>query len=301
MSLQNYLLKVQSHCSTVLLAAAAILGCATSSVSAQEIVVGEDADGRLTVKAVRYDGDVSLDGVLDEDIYTQIAPADFNGDRQLDCGDVDALAAAIVDGNNLPLFDLTADDVVDHADLDVWLSLTGLENLPSGQPYFVGDANLDGAIDAKDLNVIGMHWRQSAVGWCDADFNSDGQVDSQDLNLLAANWRKDVSSAAAANQRVPRAPLANHVVAPVVPAERYSVFEVERNDRPTNWNVDLETSKAVSADTLVRHGVRRYVVSVNSRSQLPMRRDLTDVDLQHLVDEVLKRWTSHLSRISHSL
>ena len=31
--------------------------------------MGQDAEGRLTIRAVRYDGAVNLDGNLDEDVY----------------------------------------------------------------------------------------------------------------------------------------------------------------------------------------------------------------------------------------
>ncbi len=41
---------------------------------AQQSVIDRDADGRVSVSATRYDGDVRIDGVLDEAIYQQIAP-----------------------------------------------------------------------------------------------------------------------------------------------------------------------------------------------------------------------------------
>ena len=51
---------------------------ASAEVSAQEVVVGRDAEGRLTIRAVRYDGEVNLDGILDEEIYRTVAPvSDF--------------------------------------------------------------------------------------------------------------------------------------------------------------------------------------------------------------------------------
>jgi predicted outer membrane repeat protein len=62
---------------------------------------------------------------------SQIAPVDFNNDDQLDCDDVDALVAAIVAGDDPTEFDLTGDEAVDLTDLDVWLALAGLENLPT--------------------------------------------------------------------------------------------------------------------------------------------------------------------------
>ncbi len=102
-------------------------------------------------------------------------PVDFNHDHQLRCDDVDALVAAIVEGTNPPQFDLTADDIVDQADLDVWLALAGLANLPSGAAYLKGDANLDGKLDAGDLNAIASNWQDDAElvrrrlqrRWCD--------------------------------------------------------------------------------------------------------------------------------------
>ena len=46
-----------------------------------------------------------------------------------------------------------------------------------------GDANLDGKVNAIDLNIIGSHWQQSVGGWMFRDLNGDEIVDAQDLNL----------------------------------------------------------------------------------------------------------------------
>jgi len=49
-----------------------------SSALAQEIVVGRDAEGRLSVRATRYDGEVNIDGNLDEAVYRELTPiSDF--------------------------------------------------------------------------------------------------------------------------------------------------------------------------------------------------------------------------------
>lgn len=45
-----------------------------SSASAQEVVVGRDSEGRLSIQATRYTGDFDLDGVLDESIYQTVEP-----------------------------------------------------------------------------------------------------------------------------------------------------------------------------------------------------------------------------------
>ena len=70
----------------------------------------------------------------------------------------------------------------------------------------MGDANLDGRVDAQDLNVLGINWRRTGdcLRWSNGDFNSDRFVDAADLNVVGINWRKGVAAAA----RTPRAPLA---------------------------------------------------------------------------------------------
>ena len=45
---------------------------------AQEVVVGEDLDGRKSIRAVKFDEDVNIDGILDESIYDSVEPiSDF--------------------------------------------------------------------------------------------------------------------------------------------------------------------------------------------------------------------------------
>ena len=49
-----------------------------SSALAQEVVVGRDAEGRLSVRATRYDREVNIDGNLDEAVYRELTPiSDF--------------------------------------------------------------------------------------------------------------------------------------------------------------------------------------------------------------------------------
>ena len=51
---------------------------ALPALDAQEVVVGRDAEGRLSVQATRYDGAVNIDGNLDEAVYRELAPiSDF--------------------------------------------------------------------------------------------------------------------------------------------------------------------------------------------------------------------------------
>ena len=53
----------------------------------------------------------------------------------------------------------------------------------------LGDATLDGKVDAFDLNKLAANWQQAGKLWNSGDFTSDGKVDAFDLNALAANWQ----------------------------------------------------------------------------------------------------------------
>ena len=49
-----------------------------SASNAQEVVIDENTDGRVTVRATRFEGEINIDGELDESIYETIAPiSDF--------------------------------------------------------------------------------------------------------------------------------------------------------------------------------------------------------------------------------
>ncbi len=100
-----------------------------------DFVVPPEADQRSAPFVRVSDGRIDMGS-----FESQIAPVDFHEDGQLGCSDVDAMVAAIVAGENPTEFDLTNDTLVDVADLDAWLYLAGLENLPSHEAYPPGDA-----------------------------------------------------------------------------------------------------------------------------------------------------------------
>ena len=64
-----------------------------------------------------------------------------------------------------------------------WLSFT----LATGT-VVRGDANGDGNVNAKDVNVIGLHWHQAVLPNKDGDLNGDGLVNVRDLNELGLSW-----------------------------------------------------------------------------------------------------------------
>ncbi|MEM8681247.1 MAG: matrixin family metalloprotease, partial [Planctomycetota bacterium] len=116
-----------------------------------------------------------------------IDPGDFDGNGAYECADVDALVQAIVDGDNNPFFDLTGEDVVNSGDLMEWLALAGAANLDSGNPYLLGDANLDGVVDGADFLLWNDSKFTNTAAWCSGDFNASGTVDGSDYVLWNNN------------------------------------------------------------------------------------------------------------------
>lgn len=89
------------------------------------------------------------------------------------------------------IFDLNGDNRVDGLDLGEWLSIAAGENGLSSS-FLFGDSNLDGRVDAQDLNAVGLNWLGTDKVWSDGDFNGDGVVNAEDLNDLGLNWLQAV-------------------------------------------------------------------------------------------------------------
>jgi hypothetical protein len=116
-----------------------------------------------------------------------IVSGDFSGDGSLGCVDIDRLVQAIAAGwQNLAL-DVTLDGLINLADLDRWLQLAGAANLPSGNAYRGGDANLDGVVDGTDFNIWNGNKFTAQAAWCRGDFSADGFIDGSDFNLWNSN------------------------------------------------------------------------------------------------------------------
>ncbi len=164
-----------------------------------ELTLGDwDNDGDLDVGVVNsLSNNIS---VLINNTCTIVTP-DFNGDGILDCADVDGLVAEIVSGTNLASFDLTGDGSVNAADLTRWLADAGATNLPSGNSYLVGDANLDGTVDGLDFIEWNANKFTLTAAWCSGDFNANGTVDGEDFILW--NQNKFSSADSSATQAVP--------------------------------------------------------------------------------------------------
>ena len=116
---------------------------------------------------------------------------DFNADGIYDCSDLDTLVAAIAAGTNNQAYDMNSDLLVNQNDLDTWLAVAGVANLPHHQPYLAGDGNLDGFVDVADFTIWNENKFTSNPAWCRGDFNADGLVDVSDFNLWSENKYRD--------------------------------------------------------------------------------------------------------------
>ncbi len=129
----------------------------------------------------QYLGSPGTDGVL-------VIDPDFNDDGFINGVDIDLLQANIVTGPaNAGAYDLNGDGLVTVTDRDEWLVQAGAVNLPSGNPYRLGDANLDGFVDTSDFNVWNANKFTVSSAWTSGDFSLDGSVDTSDFNLWNAS------------------------------------------------------------------------------------------------------------------
>ena len=116
---------------------------------------------------------------------------DFDVDGQLTADDIDQLSAAVRSARDRS-YDLNDDRLLNQDDRLLWVE--DLKNT------FFGDANLDGMVDAADLNALGLNWLGTgAVGWAEGDFTGDAIVNASDLNELALNWQAAVNPPVAAH------------------------------------------------------------------------------------------------------
>ncbi|MGA2442397.1 MAG: dockerin type I repeat-containing protein, partial [Tepidisphaeraceae bacterium] len=60
----------------------------------------------------------------------------------------------------------------------------------------LGDANLDGLVNAADFTILAANFNQPVTAWDQGDFNYDGLVNAADFTDLAANFNQSASGAA---------------------------------------------------------------------------------------------------------
>src|SRR5208283_3877185 len=54
----------------------------------------------------------------------------------------------------------------------------------------LGDANLDGVVNAVDFGILAANFNKGVTGWDKGDFNYDNVVNAVDFGELAANFNK---------------------------------------------------------------------------------------------------------------
>jgi hypothetical protein len=149
-----------------------------------------------TPVATFHGSDTFIVSVMDDDgnVETQVLTitvnplfGDFVSDGLYNCDDINALTAVIAASTNQLQFDLTGDALVDLADRDAWLAIAGAANLPSGNPYLLGDADLNGVVDFLDFNIWAANRFTSDPSYCSGDFDASGVIDFLDFNIWAAN------------------------------------------------------------------------------------------------------------------
>ncbi len=120
---------------------------------------------------------------------------DFDGDELCALSDINGLLYDGIPNQNLT-YDIDGNGIVDEADTGEWLNQAGNENI--GVPYVHGDSDLNGVVDASDLNRVGISWqRTDATSWDQGDFDGDGLVNASDLNFIGLNWLHGTAPAAA--------------------------------------------------------------------------------------------------------
>ena len=138
--------------------------------------------------AISYSRPDGFQGQVPVVYVTSDITCDFDGSGTCDGMDIDMLTENIAIGPADPgTFDLTGDGVVDQMDLDEWRAQAGAANLPSGNAYLEGDANLDGAVDGQDFIAWNGNKFSANATWTGGDFNASGTVDGQDFIIWNAN------------------------------------------------------------------------------------------------------------------
>ena len=172
---------------------------------------------------------------------------DLTGDGAVDVQDIHAFHFVMHSGATHASYDLTGDGRVNLADLQ--------RLLEDGMGRRMGDANLNGQVDATDFGIWRDHSFQavSCQPWTSGDFNGDGVVDGSDFNIWNDNKFQPVPAAKLANfeqpARQPRAPQAANTAGSIDDGfiRSFDAIAPDRPDasQPTRWhNIERDLSAA---------------------------------------------------------
>jgi hypothetical protein len=112
-------------------------------------------------------------------------PGDFDMNARINADDLMLLCSVL--GTPDLAFDVTDDGLVNEDDVYEWI--TNLVPIGDNWGTISGDINLDGAVDAGDLAIMGANFGQpTPTCWVAGDINLDGWVDAGDLALFGGNF-----------------------------------------------------------------------------------------------------------------
>ena len=114
-------------------------------------------------------------------IVTTGVLGDFNGNAELDAGDLDLLAVELQSDRDVSLFDVNLDVVVNFADREFWVG--DLANT------FMGDTDLDQDVHFDDFLSLSAGFGEEAA-WAQGDFDGNGTVEFEDFLMLSGNFGK---------------------------------------------------------------------------------------------------------------
>jgi hypothetical protein len=152
-----------------------------------------------------------------------------------------------------------------------------------------GDSNLDGRVDAADLNNVGINWQEVGghLGWGSGDFTCDGRVDSADLNQVGINWQFGAPA------RVPRAPLAAGVPAARAPVTDVAIIDVVSSDLgKTPERESVASSYEATSGRDFANGLARWRSKAQRPEHIARRAEPSGElpTIQQIADEVFRRF-----------
>ena len=130
--------------------------------------------------------------------YDPPAPdGDFDGDGDIDADDIDILCANM--GGDPGAYDLDGNGAVDEDDMIYLIETlaeydTDGDGTPDGTGSHRGDFNLDGVVNATDLQIMKGSFGLSGVGYAAGNANCDTVVNATDLQILKAKFGLSASA-----------------------------------------------------------------------------------------------------------